>query len=54
MKWQNAKLIALDTETTGLGEEARIVEVGAFMWDGGLETGTRFGQLVNPQQGQVG
>lgn len=50
MNWKAAKLIAIDTETTGTDpEEALIVEVGAFYCEGGdLDAGIRFGQLVNP------
>lgn len=47
--WKEAKLLSIDTETTGFGNDDRIVELGAFFCVGGdLEGGLPRGTLIDP------
>lgn len=45
---KTATLIALDTETTGLGQDARLVEVAAVKYVDGREV-DRFATLIDPE-----
>lgn len=44
---QQMEFVSYDTETTGLGSGARVVEIAAVKWRGGVEV-ARFASLVNP------
>lgn len=48
--WANAVILGIDTETTGVGEEDVIVELGAALVVGGdgASAAVRLGSLVNP------
>lgn len=39
----------IDTETTGFGSKARIVEIGVVVLDDNLEEHSRWGTLINPE-----
>lgn len=39
----------IDTETTGFGRKARIVEIGVVVLDDNLEEHSRWGTLINPE-----
>lgn len=47
------RVISLDTETTGLTAEDKIIEIGAVELLGSLETGRRFHVYINPYPRKV-
>jgi len=51
--WKNVRLVVLDTETTGLGGQARIVSIGAFVVEDAL-TIDSWASLVNPGLATIG